>query len=438
MLSMNSDYRRNLCNRLGALLGVLLVTGLIVRVHAAAPQADTTGFHFLQEPLNPRAIGMGSAATAVAGRGFAHYNPALPGLMNHDHVAADYGLYPRADLTRGAFESARIGETWFGAATFNSFSVDDIVSADERGIKQDLPVSWQQSILSLAAGMRRGDIAAAVCVNGGQDRIKSSVSYALTASVGALAWLWPGKLSLGAAALHVGRSTPMLGGDTWETFGEGSELPLSGRGGVAWIDTLRGVGYTAACDVTYRRSDGRITVPVGIEVRPLPPLALRMGKRINHDTELLGFGMGLSAGPLAFDLGFSLPKLVSDVELKWLAGLTYRLRAGGPGKKKQTKSEAASGVDEAGKAGEEAVPQSTDEAEDNASADVDEDETGPVVPEQQEMEGDEEEGATPSGQEATPEAGGAEDPEEPSRDAPAGEEGEDGDAEVDGGAPETL
>jgi hypothetical protein len=105
---------------------------------------------------------------------------------------------------------------------------------------------------------------------------------------------------------------------------------------VAWTDTLKDFPYTITMDVVYRnvydrdRSfkrniQDRFTVPFGVEVKLLPPLAIRMGKRFNHPTEAFNFGIGLNSESLLVDASFVIPKLVDDVELKWLTSITYKL-----------------------------------------------------------------------------------------------------------------
>jgi hypothetical protein len=129
----------------------------------------------------------------------------------------------------------------------------------------------------------------------------------------------------------------MIGSDSKGAWGEGEDLPMNSRLGVAWSDRIREIPYTLALDVVYRnvrdKSEGfsrriqeRFTVPVGLEVQPLPPLFVRMGKRFNHPTEVINFGLGLKLSTLSFDASFVVPKLVDDSQLKWLGSITYNLK----------------------------------------------------------------------------------------------------------------
>jgi hypothetical protein len=105
------------------------------------------------------------------------------------------------------------------------------------------------------------------------------------------------------------------------------------RLGAAFSDTLMRLPVTAALDVVYRDVGDkvqkvkniapRLTVPLGVEVWPTEYVALRLGKRINFETELINFGLGFRFRPLSFDMSFVIAKLYQDVEVKPAFGLTY-------------------------------------------------------------------------------------------------------------------
>jgi hypothetical protein len=115
-----------------------------------------------------------------------------------------------------------------------------------------------------------------------------------------------------------------------EKWGEGAVVNRAGRVGVAWRDTLKVVPYAAALDVVYNDALENVTVPVGLEVWPLKMLAVRLGKRFNHDTDLINFGLGLSLAVIRADVSFVITRFVDDAGLKWQVGLAYML-AGGRG-----------------------------------------------------------------------------------------------------------
>jgi len=283
------------------------------------------GFQMAEEPVGARLTGMGAAGTAMPGAGFSYYNPALPLLPDGRYLTLEYGrLY--GDVSQALVESAWRFSGWHVAAAFPTARISNIIPADERGPDYDLPFSSQFTMLAVSAGYGRGPFGAAVCLNGMQDRIETRTGYALTGSAGATLWVIPSKLSVGGAGFFAKTLTAtrgMLDG------GEGARPPRTARLGAAWRDSLRTVPYAAALDVVYAHDLRAFYVPVGVEVWPLRMLALRAGKRINHDTELFSFGCGLKFAPVACDAGFVVSRFVDDAGFKWLIGLTYLVDGGG-------------------------------------------------------------------------------------------------------------
>jgi hypothetical protein len=286
--------------------------------------AAITGFQLLEEPVNPVAIAMGSAGTALPSRGFAYYNPALPSLSRAPYVSVEYAGYPAGDYSHPQFETAWPFKKWFAGVSLQTQSIDDITSTDYFG-RIGSEFSAQTTHAAVAAGFTKGHFSAGLSLNGVQERIAEYSGYAVTAGVGAVFSAYPGKLIFGISAIHaVGSTTGML--DTSLTWGEGARLPKTGRAGVSWTDTIKKFGYSAAVDAVFRNADRRIMVPVGIEIRPFEQVAIRAGKRFNHDTELFNIGAGLNIQPLSFDFSYTVPKLVAEIEPKWCISLTYMLK----------------------------------------------------------------------------------------------------------------
>jgi hypothetical protein len=164
-----------------------------------------------------------------------------------------------------------------------------------------------------------------------QDRIGISTAYGVAVSAGAAYRAIPGKLSLGLSLLNEGTATGYT--DETSKWGDGDRMPRSARFGAAYTDTLRRVPFTAALDVVYRdvgdklhavkNVASRMTLPIGLEVWPTEYIAVRMGKRINFETEVVNFGAGFRFRPLSFDMSFIIAKLFEDIEVKPAFGLTY-------------------------------------------------------------------------------------------------------------------
>lgn len=302
--------------------------------------AANVGFQLLEEPQNPRSLAMGATGTALDGQGFAYYNPAKAFLAKQSYLTVDFGNYNKADLHDILLESSVLLTNWFVSLSLRNTSVDDIYETNFWGNLPfyDVPFSSQLTAVSLAAGYSQWeDFAIAVCVNGVQDRIHDSYAYALSLSAGAVLKIIPDHLTAGLSMTHLGNSTPMLGDDKGSTWGEGEKLPFNSRLGIAWNYAIKSMPFTAALDIVYRnvrdaggsftrRIQDRFTVPLGLEFQPLDFLAIRMGKRFNHRTELLSFGAGLRLDPLEVNLSFVAPKLVDDAQIKWHTSVTYYLR----------------------------------------------------------------------------------------------------------------
>lgn len=329
-----------------------MVVFFVIGIHAydITKDAANTGFHFLEVPLNPHLIAMGNAGTAQAGKGFSYYNPALPFLLKKSYLAAEYGQHPKADFQHPQLEGVLFLERWFFGLSFNNASIENIYETNFWGNLPYYDASFSQQFINMSLNVgfsQWSDFAFALCLNGTQDRIHEEYAYAFSFSAGAVYVPIPERLTLGISILYLGTSTPMLGDDSKSAWGKGESLPVNSRLGVAWTDSLREMPYTVAFDIVYRnvrdKSDeftkhirDRFTFPLGAEVWVLPPLAIRLGKRINMPTEVINFGVGLKFDPLAVDASFTVPKFVDDAEIKWRTGITYYLKSKKTKKPKET------------------------------------------------------------------------------------------------------
>jgi hypothetical protein len=186
--------------------------------------------------------------------------------------------------------------------------------------------------VSLNAGFISDRLGIGLTVNGLQEQIGTASAYGISASLGAVYSLTR-TITLGAAGLHLGSSTGFT--DDAKNLGQGYALPRSARAGIAFTDTLYGVPFTASGDAVYRdvglrgtplsQRFNRLTVPLGIEIRPTSYVAVRLGKRLNYDTELMTFGAGLHWSMLTFDLAVVLANFVSDVQVQPFFSLSYSL-----------------------------------------------------------------------------------------------------------------
>jgi hypothetical protein len=302
---------------------------------------DTTsgksGFQFLEEPTTPSLIAMGNAGTAMPGSGFSYYNPAQPFFSDAPSLSLGYAPLP-GDLDAMYGQGVWTFSDWFVGLRLANFAISNIYYADDRGANYNSAFSSGFSLVSIDAGFHRGRSSLALTLNGGQDRIETSTAYMASLSAGGIYECIPGKLSIGAAVFHLGTSTGYT--DATQNWGDGQRLPRSARVGVAYRDTLKHIPVSAACDVVYRDVGDklssvkgalpRMTVPLGIEVRPSDYIALRLGKRLNFETELINFGGGIRFNPLQFDMSFVISKLYTDIEVQPMFQLTYTVASSRP------------------------------------------------------------------------------------------------------------
>lgn len=304
---------------------VVLLVASLAGSTAAQVELETgydAGYQLFDEPVDAHTVGMGGAGTASDGHGFFHYNPAKPGLDRARYLSLEYGTQT-GDLRRAMLEAAWFIKDWFVAAGVPTSTIADIQAADERGT---LPLFFnaQSTMIALSVGYTWRDLTVALGLHGAQERIDIHSAYALSLSLGATYWVIPGRLSVGAAGFYPRFLTARRSMLT-EEWGEGAYLNRTARAGVAWRDSVRAVGYTASMDVVYNDALENVTVPIGLEIRPLRFIALRMGKRINHDTDRFNMGIGFRLAPVTVDASFVITKWVDDAGLKWLVGVGYSL-----------------------------------------------------------------------------------------------------------------
>jgi len=299
-----------------------------------SPRNRGYGFLMFEEPLSPKNIGMGSVGTALYGYGFRYYNPVQPFFSptGSSYASAEFGQMP-GEVNRGGIETAALFTEWFSAVGFFSSAVDFQMS-DERGL--GAVASSGTTIGALSVGYIRDNTAVGVALSMAEDRVWVGSTYgAFALSLGVGYKLLDDKLSLGAAWMNgVGWSNGFAGDKSrWRD----GRVPVFARVGAAWSDTRWSIPYTVAADLAYRDEDGTFSAPVGVEVKALPYISLRVGKRIGWENEVMSFGIGFNIDRLSFDAAFTPTVFVDDYEMKWSMGFTYNM--GGRGKVSTVKDE---------------------------------------------------------------------------------------------------
>lgn len=309
---------------------VVLLLGIIPAAVMAQDTAAAGAFAYLEYPVAPRLAAMANAGTGAAAGGFAYVNPAQITLAQNRYVGAGYSPMP-GDFTASYVEGVVDAKDYSFGVNVSNYLIDGIVPADEHGPNYTIGSgSSGFSLVSLNVARKTGKASFALMLSGMQERIVSSTRYGYSLSAGTTYILLPGRLTLGAAALH------LIGTMTAFTYGADETgiiepIPRIFRFGAGYSDTLKNMPLQVNCDIVYRDKGtgmNRLTVPVGIELKPTDYIALRLGKRFNFETDIVNFGAGLTMVPLTFDFAVAVSKLLGDIEYRPMFSLTYMLPNG--------------------------------------------------------------------------------------------------------------
>jgi hypothetical protein len=327
--TMTRNCRQRVFGRglISPLLGAVALLSLISPLGAEIikKRSYDYAYQLMAEPSNPRLIAMGAVGTAMADHGFSFYNPAQPFLYNRRYLSFEGGRMPD-DMSKASMELGFMGKGWYLAAAALTNSVNDIIVSDERGYNPNITFSWQMSTAALDIGFYKNNFSVALCAYGLLERISSSASYGLSFSAGVAWQAIPGKLNLGAAGFYPNTmtwTTALL--DTTEKLNDGFDVANRARVGAAWSDTLNSFAYTAALDIEYDHGLKQYIFPVGVELWLIDALALRMGKRFNHEMDHFNLGVGLRMHQLRVDGSMVFSSIDGKSDIKRMLALTYEL-----------------------------------------------------------------------------------------------------------------
>jgi hypothetical protein len=321
-------HRISLCTS-GMFLKVILTIALI----SSALFAEYYGlFQIGEVPTTPRVSAMGGAGTALAGGGFGLYNPASPAFADAPFLSCEFGREP-GELSKARIESSWMFPRWFAGGSLQVRSADFFTTSEQTDetTMYRAPSSNQAMQATITGGYIIGRLAASSSINFFQERIGDQSWHAFTWCPGVLFELVPNSITIGASLSHYLRVDTT--GRPWYTtpvawYRSARGFPRYARAGVAWRDTVRRwtMPFTAACDFVYSDVYQRLMTPLGAEVWVLPSLAARAGVCINHPADIVHFGVGIQLQNMRFDFDYGISHAVSDVEAKWLFGLTYSLK----------------------------------------------------------------------------------------------------------------
>jgi len=197
----------------------------------------------------------------------------------------------------------------------------------------DLSADWQFSQISFTAGQHRAKkFDWAFSVGFAFDKFLDETAYAFIMNGGFLWKLLDDDLRFGLAFNNFGNTTPMIN-ENGEKWGGGEKLPTSIKSGAAYSWKIKSVDFCAAGDILYwhlyDQQEGkvanfgkRLQVPLGLEISPANFIAVRGGKTLLADYNVVNFGIGINTKSIDFDIAAAINKYETSVELEWIAGIS--------------------------------------------------------------------------------------------------------------------
>ncbi len=298
---MTPSFRRPGLLAAGALLLLLLPGG------RPAHAGTTTGFSFLDLPAGARIAALGGAGAALAEGPIAlFWNPAglapvalaegSRGRVGFDHHESIQKF--RQELVGAALEKGGDG---LGIA-LNAHYTDRI---DERDPLGNLLGTFGASDFAVALGVAKAagpGLRLGGALQWAHESLAGSGASALGLSAGALyAPAGARGITLGASVRNLGKSPAFKA----EDGSDGAKVPqpLTLSAGAAYGGRAGRLAWRAAADLVKLKGDsaeGRL----GLEVLPVPNLALRAGWMLGQDASDLTAGAGIAVGRFDVDYAF--------------------------------------------------------------------------------------------------------------------------------------
>lgn len=285
-----------------AIFAVLLLAGA-----AAAGTPGTSGFLSLRNPVGAREAAMGGAGVASAeGAAAVYWNPARLAfategtdlLLQHQRL---WGLFDKE--TAAVAHRTPQGTLGF---IFSGLYADEIERYEEDGVGVPLGTFRPYEVaLGVSYARRFGEaFAAGVGVKLLHTEIDvygdTGLAYDLfVAHRAEIPGLW-----FGASLTNLGPDLDLNDAPF--------ALPQAGRLGLAYDpqQAFFAGRLTLAADVLFP-NDGNEKAHVGAEYRLVPALALRLGTRVNYESQGYTWGAGFNRGPLT--LGYAFEQATNDL-----------------------------------------------------------------------------------------------------------------------------
>jgi hypothetical protein len=317
------------------IITIVSVSGVFAEVNDWAARS---GFQLLNISSSAKRTALGGVGAAT-GSDFALYaNPANYGADTTYRLSFEHlWRITHTDLNINRLEVFIPVRSVFMAVTAQNHTVSNIYIRDifpeNPPQKGDLSADWQFSQISFAVGLHRSpNLSWGFGLGFAFDKFLDEIAYAFIMNGGFLWKVLDEDLRIGLAFNNFGTTTPMIN-ENGERWGDGEKLPTSVRSGVQYSKDIRSLRYNVSGDILYwhlydpkdgimKKFGRRLQVPLGLEVLPAKFFALRAGKTLFADYNVINFGLGIDSRYLDFDIAAAVNKYETSVELEWIAGIS--------------------------------------------------------------------------------------------------------------------
>jgi len=301
--------------------------------------ASRSGFQLLNVSSSAKITALGGAGAGVPAdfslySNLANYGNDSAYRLSFEHL----WRISYTDLNVNRFEVFFPVKKVFMAVSAQNHTISDIyirdVFPEAPPKKDDLSADWQFSEISLVVGYHRTKrFDWAISAGLAFDKFLDEIAYAFIMNGGFIWKVLDDDLRIGLSFNNFGTTTPMINEGRGERWGSGEKLPTTIRSGVQYSNSIKSLRFSVAGDVLYwhiydenqgraKNAGDRLQFPLGLEISPANWIAIRAGKTLGADYNIVNFGLGLNANFLEFDLGAATYKYETSVEWEFLAGVS--------------------------------------------------------------------------------------------------------------------
>jgi hypothetical protein len=317
---------------------ILIIAIIFASFAEVSDWAARSGFQLLSVSSSAKRTSLGGAGAAVASDFSVYSNPANYGNDTTYRLSFEHlWRIKHTDLNVNRFEIFMPVKNVFLSLSAQNHTILDIYIRDifpeNPPTANDLSADWQFSQISFIAGQHRAKkFDWAFSAGFAFDKFLDEIAYAFVMNGGFLWKLFDDDLRLGLAFNNFGNTTPMIN-ENGEKWGDGEKLPTSIRGGANFSKDIKSLNLGVSLDLLYWHlfdpQEGRtanfgkrLQVPFGLEISPANFIAIRTGKTLLADYNVVNFGIGINTKFIDFDISTAINKYETSVELEWIAGIS--------------------------------------------------------------------------------------------------------------------